>query len=166
MAALVTDPISWWAQEMPDEPAIVFGGTVVSYAELDGWLGRVAAWYAEAGVAVGDRVGVIGSNSAAWCVAALGVIRAGAVLVPLNVRLRADELADLVEGSTPRVVVAESGAPAETMKGLAAGPHRFELVDLSFGSAPGPRRRSGATSSPTSRRSSSTPAARRPSPRA
>src|SRR5438270_398328 len=132
MTGQVTDPISWWAEEMPDEPAIVFGESAVSYAGLDGWLGRVAARYAEAGIDVGDRVGVIGPNCLEWCVAALGVIRAGAILVPLNMRLTADELADLVEGSTPKLVVAEAGPLTETMTGVAARGPGFELAGLSF----------------------------------
>ena len=71
MTMLVTDPISWWAQEMPDERAIVVGDAAVSYGELDQWVSRVAARYAERGVAVGDRIAVIGSNSLQWCVAAI-----------------------------------------------------------------------------------------------
>jgi fatty-acyl-CoA synthase len=132
MTGQVTDPISWWAKEMPDEPAIVFQGTAVSYAELDGWLHRVAARYADSGIAVGDRVGVIGSNSLRWCVAALGAIRAGAILVPLNMRLVADELADLVEGSEPTLVVVEPGPLTATMESVAARAHPFDLLDLTF----------------------------------
>lgn len=132
MTALVTDPISWWAQEMPDERAIVVGESAVSYGELEGWVSRVAARYAERGVEVGDRVAVIGSNSLQWCVAALGAIRAGAILVPLNMRLVVDELADLIEGSTPKLVVAEAGALTTTMESVAARGHAFDLVGLSF----------------------------------
>ena len=144
----LTEPISWWAQEMPDEPAIVCGDAAVSYGELDGWVSRVAAWYAERGIAVGDRIGVIGSNSLQWCVAALGAIRAGAILVPLNMRLVADELADLVAGSTPALVVAEAcltttmdavasrSGSRRTCRGDTPHPpgraHNFELVDLGF----------------------------------
>jgi fatty-acyl-CoA synthase len=132
MTALVTDPITWWAQEVPDERAIVVGDAVVSYGELDGWVSRVAARYAEQGVEVGDRVAVIGTNSLQWCLAALGAIRAGAILVPLNMRLLADELADLVEGSVPTAVVAEPGPLTTTMEAVGGRGHSFELVDLSF----------------------------------
>ncbi|HEV8627653.1 MAG TPA: AMP-binding protein, partial [Acidimicrobiia bacterium] len=132
MTAMVTDPISWWAQEMPHERAIVVGDAAVSYGELDGWVSRVAAGYAERGVGVGDRVGVIGPNSLQWCVAALAVIRAGAILVPLNMRLVVDELDDLVAGSTPVLVVAEDGPLTTTMEAVAARGRTFDLVGLSF----------------------------------
>jgi fatty-acyl-CoA synthase len=140
MTAQVTDPISWWATEIPDERAIVCGEDAVSYAELDGWVSRVAAAYAERGIEVGQRVGLIGPNSLQWCVAALGAIRAGAILVPLNMRLVVDELAELVEGSTPTLVVAESTLTT-TMEAVAARGHGFELADLSFvdGRRDGPR---------------------------
>jgi fatty-acyl-CoA synthase len=132
MGAQVTDPISWWARAIPDEPAIVVGEARVDYGELDGWLDRVAARYVDLGVAAGDRVGVIGSNSLEWCVAALGAIRAGAILVPLNARLVAGELAELIAGCTPSLVVAEAGPLAETMKDVASRAHPFDLVELSF----------------------------------
>ena len=132
MAAQVTDPISWWAKEIPDEAAVVVGDAAVSYAELDAWLNRVAARYAAAGIEVGDRVGVIGPNSVEWCVAALGAVRAGAILVPLNMRLVAGELAELVEGSTPKLVVADAGPLTDTMKDVAGRSHPFECFDLSF----------------------------------
>ena len=127
----LTQPISWWAQEMPDEPAIVVADDVVSYADLDGWVSRVAAWYADRGIAAGDPIGVIGSNSLQWCVAALGAIRAGAILVPLNMRLVADELADLVAGATPALVVAEACLTA-TMDTVASRGQPFALADLAF----------------------------------
>jgi fatty-acyl-CoA synthase len=132
MTALVTDPISWWAQEMPDERAIMVGDAAVFYGDLDGWVSRVAARYAERGVEVGDRVAVIGSNSLQWCVAALGAIRAGAILVPLNMRLVVDELADLVEGSTPKLIVVEAGTLTTTMEAVAARGLPFDLLGLSF----------------------------------
>jgi len=137
MGTSVTDPISWWAAAIPDEAAIVVGDARLAYGELDGWIDRVAARYAAGGVAAGgvaagDRVGVIGSNSLEWCVAALGAIRAGAILVPLNARLVAGELAELVAGSTPSLVVAEAGPLTDTMKDVAARGHHFELLELSF----------------------------------
>jgi fatty-acyl-CoA synthase len=131
MTAQVTDPIVWWGKEMPDQPAIVFQGTTVTYGELDSWTARVAAHYAAAGVEVGDRVGLIGANSVEWAVAALGAFRAGATLVPLNLRLLPDELADLVSDSTPLVVVADADR-AEVMKDIASRRHQFAIIDLSF----------------------------------
>ncbi|MGH8997950.1 MAG: class I adenylate-forming enzyme family protein [Acidimicrobiia bacterium] len=129
MTAQVTDPITWWSNEIGDEAAIVIGDVSVSYRELDGWVSRVAARYEGAGIEVGDRVGVIGPNSVEWCVAALGAIRAGASLVPLNMRLTPDELADLVAGSTPTLVMADD-ASAGAMKDVAGRRHPFELLDL------------------------------------
>lgn len=131
MTTQVTDPIVAWGREIPDEAAIVFGGAAVTYRELDGWTARVAARFAAAGVEAGDRIGVIGPNSVEWCVAALGALRAGAILVPLNARLVAAELADLLADATPTLVVADPDHLA-TMKEVTASGAGCDVVELSM----------------------------------
>jgi acyl-CoA synthetase (AMP-forming)/AMP-acid ligase II len=56
----------------------------------------VARYLASAGVAPGDRVAVLGANSPEWVAAVVGVIKAGAALVPLNPRLTPPELNKLI----------------------------------------------------------------------
>jgi fatty-acyl-CoA synthase len=129
MAGMVTDPIAWWAKQQPDEPAISFSGSVVTYRELDAWTAAVGADFAGRGLEVGDRVAVAGGNSLEWCVAALGALRAGAILVPLNIRLVTDELAYLVGETAPKLVLADAGR-RDLMKEVASRGHDFELVDL------------------------------------
>ena len=45
---------------------------------------RTAAWLADASVARGDRCALLAENDAHWCAAYLGVLRLGAVAVPLD----------------------------------------------------------------------------------
>jgi acyl-CoA synthetase (AMP-forming)/AMP-acid ligase II len=52
-----------------------------------------------AGVRPGDRVAIWAPNGAEWIAAALGLVSAGAVLVPLNTRYRAAEAADILRRS-------------------------------------------------------------------
>lgn len=59
-----------------------------------------------AGVDVGDRVALWAPNSLRWVVAALGVLGAGAVLVPLNTRFKGAEAADVIRRSGARILVA------------------------------------------------------------
>jgi fatty-acyl-CoA synthase len=129
MTGLVTDPIAWWAKLQPDEPAISFSGSVVTYRELDAWTAAVGADFAARGVEIGDRVAVAGGNCLEWCVAALGALRAGAILVPLNIRLVVDELSYLVGETAPKIVLADADR-RELMKDVASHGHAFELVDL------------------------------------
>ncbi|SDJ11408.1 Acyl-CoA synthetase (AMP-forming)/AMP-acid ligase II [Lentzea albidocapillata subsp. violacea] len=59
------------------------------------------------GVRPGDRVALCAPNSAQWVVAALGALRAGAALVPINTRFTATETLDVVQRSAARVLIVE-----------------------------------------------------------
>ena len=68
---------------------------------------RYARGFVAAGVGVGDRVAVWAPNCAEWMLGALGLLRAGAVLVPLNTRFKGGEAAYIVRdaGATTLVTV-------------------------------------------------------------
>lgn len=79
--------------------AVVDGPARRSWSELRGdvrgWAGRLIA----DGLAKGDRVAVWAPNSHNWIAAALGVLYAGGVLVPVNTRYTAVEAADVIRRS-------------------------------------------------------------------
>jgi acyl-CoA synthetase (AMP-forming)/AMP-acid ligase II len=62
-------------------------GVTMTYEELDELASRFAARLATLGVANGDRIGILGGNTARWIAAFFGVLRIGAVAVPLSPRL-------------------------------------------------------------------------------
>ena len=66
---------------------------VVSYAELDDAVAGVAGWLHELDVGPGDRVGVMLPNVSYFAFAYHGVLRAGGVVVPMNVLLKQREVA-------------------------------------------------------------------------
>jgi fatty-acyl-CoA synthase len=108
MTELVTDGLSYWARQAPDRPAIVFDGTDrVDYRTLDRWTDAAAHYHANAGLRAGDRIGIIGDNSLEWVVAAIGALKLGAVVVPLNNRFTPDELRYLIDDSGPVMVFAD-----------------------------------------------------------
>jgi acyl-CoA synthetase (AMP-forming)/AMP-acid ligase II len=72
--------------------AVVTADDAVTYAELDQSSAALAARLAAAGVVKGDRVALLAPNSIDWAVIAYGVLRIGAVLVPLSTLLRPPEL--------------------------------------------------------------------------
>ena len=76
-----------------DVSAIVADDATLTYRELDDASRSVAARLVAAGVVKGDRVGLLAPNTARWAVVAFGVMRIGAVLVPLSTLLRPPELA-------------------------------------------------------------------------
>jgi fatty-acyl-CoA synthase len=108
MTELVTDGLAYWARAAPERPAIVFDGTdTVDYRTLDRWTDAAAHFHAAAGVAPGDRVGIIGDNALEWVVAGLGALRLGAIVVPLNNRFTPDELRYLVDDAEPALVLTD-----------------------------------------------------------
>ncbi|NNE24808.1 MAG: AMP-binding protein [Rhizobiales bacterium] len=76
-----------------------------TYKELDGWVDAIAVMLrAGHGVARGDRVAYLGLNHPAMVVLLFACARLGAVLVPLNWRLTAHELAYMVADCEPKVL--------------------------------------------------------------
>jgi HIP---CoA ligase len=61
------------------------------------------------GIERGDRVAIWAPNSAAWVVAALGVVGAGAVLVPVNTRFKGNEAATILRSSGARILFTVRG---------------------------------------------------------
>jgi fatty-acyl-CoA synthase len=103
----VAEALRWWAQETPDSAAIDFRSDIVSYAEADAWADAVAGELLASGVGPGDRVAIVGDNSLEWCIAALGVMKTTAIVVPFNQRFVAAELAALIRDSAPKVIFAD-----------------------------------------------------------
>lgn len=108
MSVLITDGPSFWARSTPKSPALIFDGhDVVNYATLDRWTDNAAGLLADRGLAAGQRVGIAGSNSLEWCVAALGALKLGAVVVPYNNRFTVPELTRLIADSQPTLVLTD-----------------------------------------------------------
>ncbi|WP_260693833.1 amino acid adenylation domain-containing protein [Streptomyces sp. BHT-5-2] len=92
--------------------AVTGGRRSLTYAELDAESSALACVLVEAGVEVGDRVGVCLPRGAALIVGLLGVLKAGAVYVPLDAGYPAERLAFVVEDTGVRVVVGDALPPA------------------------------------------------------
>ena len=88
-----------------DRPAVVDGDTRLSYAELHEEARTFGAALAASGIAPGDRVAIWAFNSAEWVVAVLGLLQAGAVLVPVNTRFKGAEAAEILSRSRARALV-------------------------------------------------------------
>jgi len=91
----------------PDQPAAPLAGGRITYRELAGLAKRMAAKLDELGVGPGDRVAVVSHNSARLLTAFFGVAGYGRVLVPVNFRLRPDEVSYIVEQSGARVLLVD-----------------------------------------------------------
>ena len=83
----------------PERAAIVDHEETISYAQLLSYSESVARSLIALGVAPGDRVAVWAPNLPEWILAACGIHAAGAILVPLNTRMKGAEVADVLERS-------------------------------------------------------------------
>ena len=88
-----------------DRLAVVDGDTRLTYAELHDQATSFGAALVASGVEPGDRVSIWAPNGGRWIVAVLGLLRAGAVLVPVNTRFKGAEAADILRRSGARVLV-------------------------------------------------------------
>jgi long-chain acyl-CoA synthetase len=80
------------ARRRPHAEALRRGGRRVRYAELDRASAHVAERLSAAGIVPGDRVGLMLPNVPEFVAAYYGILRAGAVVVPLDTELKRDEL--------------------------------------------------------------------------
>ena len=76
-----------------DKPAIVTPDHTVTYAELDAQSDAIASGLIERGVKPGDHIGLYGLNSSTFVAIYLGIQKAGAVVVPINLLLNPHEVA-------------------------------------------------------------------------
>src|ERR1700687_488714 len=100
------------AARTPDKLAVVCGETRWTYAEFDRISERVAAGLAERGVTRGTRVAVLARNSHAFVAMRFALARLGAVLVPINFMLKADEVAYILRHAGATMLATESGLAA------------------------------------------------------
>lgn len=105
--APLTDYLRRWAAVQPDKPAVIFYGTVISYAELDRLSDAFAALLAQHGVVQGDRVAVFLPNCPQFHIAFFGLLKLGCVHVPVNPMFKEHELLYELEDTGVVAMVAQ-----------------------------------------------------------
>jgi long-chain acyl-CoA synthetase len=101
------------AQRYPDRPAIRLDDTILTYERLDRDSARAAGLLRERGVRPGDRVAVMLPNVAEFAVVYYGVLRAGAVVVPMNPLLKEREVAYYLADSGAALMFASAACAGE-----------------------------------------------------
>lgn len=98
------------AAHHPERAALIFAerGKTLSYSLLDQYSNAFAAEVARRGLCAGDRVAYLGRNSDLYYPILFGAIRAGIVLVPLNWRQSASEIAYQLEDSQSRWLLVDA----------------------------------------------------------
>ncbi|MBA6421793.1 long-chain-fatty-acid--CoA ligase [Pseudomonas neustonica] len=93
------------ALRYPDHPAIHYYGSNISYRELQNQAERLAGYLQQAGVKDGDRVLLYMQNSPQYIIGYFAILRANAVVVPVNPMNRTAELAYLIEDTQAPVAL-------------------------------------------------------------
>jgi fatty-acyl-CoA synthase len=97
------------AARNPDKVAVVCGETRWTYAEFDRLSERLAAGLAEQGVAKGTCVAILARNSHAFAAMRFALARLGAVLVPINFMLKAEEVAFILRHAGAKLLATDTG---------------------------------------------------------
>ena len=81
------------ARKYPDRDAVVLGGTRLTYQQVDAAANQVANLLVERGIQPGQKVALSCPNLPYFPIVYYGILKAGAVVVPLNVLLKGREVA-------------------------------------------------------------------------
>ena len=103
------------ALRYPDKRATVFFDSVLTYADLQRQAEAVASWLALQGVKAGDRVLLMMQNCPQWVVAHFAVLRANAVVVPVNPMNRAQELQHHISDPAARFAIVAADLAQELL---------------------------------------------------
>jgi len=97
------------ARRFGDAIALVDDGVELTYRQLEAAMLDSTRAIIALGVKPGDRVALCGPNTAAWILAAVGILGAGAALVPVNTRFKGSEIGHLLtkSGASAFITVAE-----------------------------------------------------------
>jgi acyl-CoA synthetase (AMP-forming)/AMP-acid ligase II len=106
---LLTQMLERAASEYPRQIAVVCGDARFTYGELAQRVARLASGLLSSGVTAGDRVAILHRNCHRFLEAYFAANWAGAVLVPLNLRLRAADLAYIIDDTESRLLIADDG---------------------------------------------------------
>src|SRR4051794_1276091 len=105
----LADVLHRTAQRLPQKPGLLCAGTQWSFAQFDATVDRVAAGLAQLGVGHGSRVAVLARNSHAFAALRFALARLGAVLVPINFMLQAQEVAYILRHAQAQTLATDSG---------------------------------------------------------
>jgi len=100
--------LEYSARAYPDKIALIHGEVRVSYAEINNRANHLANWLIEHDVSKGDRVVVLFENSLEYVVSYYGVLKAGAVAVPLSTDLKPHSLRPLLKELDPSIMISSS----------------------------------------------------------
>ncbi|MFC8419577.1 amino acid adenylation domain-containing protein [Streptomyces sp. NPDC057236] len=115
------------AQAAPDAPALTYGGTTLTYGELNARANRLAHHLISRGAGPERYVALAMPRSAELVVALLAVLKTGAAYVPVDPAAPADRREFMLDDARPALLVTVSGVDLAEGPGPAARPVRLDV---------------------------------------
>ena len=97
--------LSETAQRLPHKPAVIFRDEKIGFSGLDLMATRLANKLRTFNVKKGDPIAIILPNSSQWVVVYFGVMKLGAVAIPLDFRFKGEELFSILTDAQVKVVI-------------------------------------------------------------
>jgi len=131
--AVIAPETSLWfnlevtARRFPNRTAYLFFGRALTYRQLHDEAVALAGWLQRAGVQAGDRVAVYLQNCPQFPIALYAVLRADAVVVPVNPMNKADEVQHYISDPETKVVICSADLAATVEAANAALPEHARV---------------------------------------
>jgi fatty-acyl-CoA synthase len=132
-------PLSWLARSAavyPDRLAVVHGERRFTWRETFARCRQLASALQQRGIGRGDTVAVIATNIPAFYEGLFGIIAAGAVINPINIRLDADAIAFILDHGEAKVVITDTEFAPTVSAALAKCKATPLVVDIADVDAP------------------------------
>ena len=117
-------------RQHPEKAFLIFEDQVTSYADFDTTVNRVASGFLRLGISAGDRVCVMLSNCPEFLYAWFGLMKIGAILVPINSAFRSTETQYIVQHAEAAAIVVDAATGpvvADIAAHLSGGCQRISL---------------------------------------
>lgn len=114
------DSLRRQAQQRPDAPAYRWGGSVLSYAQLESETNRIANALVRLGLRRDDRVACLTKHHVPCILLTLAACKLGAVCMPVNWRLSASEAEYIVNHGQARLLMIDEGFAPSFLAGASA----------------------------------------------
>src|SRR5215213_10230940 len=118
----MSDQLARHARKTPDAVALRFDGAGRTYADLDERVTRLARALGDRGIGPGDRIAVLALNGMEAWETYLAGVRLGAIVVPVNFQLVADEVAYVLTNSGATALVVDAALAGVATKAREQAP--------------------------------------------
>lgn len=122
--ASVSRLVEHWAATRPKSPAVSYGKTTLTYADLNARANQLAHKLQHLGLKRGEVVGVMMERSNEMAVAMLGIIKAGGGYLPLDPSYPQERLAFMISDSGARFLITQPGTAEVVTK------HSAQVISL------------------------------------